>query len=380
MPVEFILGRSDHRVVARQIARDPEHVAGIVLDPRFIGFQEIAVEAARAQKVTVYVEPMTERLVGGAASRTGLPYAADPIDVALLSSWDARAALVHAVLGYQIGTATVLTPPNFFVEAPESLRLNVALFGVAAQEYDEPLRAQLSVHRLLFVRPGFARSLAKAYRRAGARDLELRISPFGGERVHDQQIQSVFSALSQLREEGLGVTLAYQGMIGETAEALNLVQSYSTGIGLNTRYDFKGQLRRLAAPPKPRDGAKPMGPIAWVLLPGAGILVPRKVAQTLYADRSIRAELACFVDTCDGIAGPVTHPREHYLHSRIDYERELVRLPNEWRAEQERNRLTRYIDLRRRLRRGHLPDGTRPMSTETPEALLSYIERFALAA
>lgn len=72
--VEFHLGPSDHRVVEDFVGRNPSGVGGIIVDAKHVETQSVAIEAARAHRLDVHVEPLTERLIAPGFSIGSLDY------------------------------------------------------------------------------------------------------------------------------------------------------------------------------------------------------------------------------------------------------------------------------------------------------------------
>jgi hypothetical protein len=80
MGIEFRLGGSDHKVVDDFLARRPEGVTGIWVEPHHVRIQRGVIEAARSMGLMVLVEPLTERLVAPGFTPKGLSYAARGAD------------------------------------------------------------------------------------------------------------------------------------------------------------------------------------------------------------------------------------------------------------------------------------------------------------
>ncbi|MEX0750063.1 MAG: hypothetical protein WD359_04565 [Dehalococcoidia bacterium] len=190
----------------------------------------------------------------------------------------------------------------------------------------------------------------------------------------------MFEILEAFKLAGIRVSLGFQGDIGQTALALNVVDAYSTGIGYRERFDHSGVMsrqRRLTGQAKPSGG-----PTAGVFLPLAEGTVPRRLAQALYSDESIRTRLACDLGGCaKQIDAPVNDPRAHYLHSRASRVEEILRYPPAWRPSHERDRLRTAIEFRERLNAHQLPTYTRKFKTQekigtrTMNALLTQVDR-----
>lgn len=173
---------------------------------------------------------------------------------------------------------------------------------------------------------------------------------------------------------GMIVTLGHSGNIGQTALALGHVEAFSVGIGMGERVDHASAIGRPVRP-APDDGdAVHFGAQARVYLPDPAVLVDRRHAQVLLANREIRGRISCRLGNCgDDIAGPAADPREHYLHSRSEQVAQLLGRPSAWRLTMELDRLQRALDLREIINRAHLPDGAHPLKTRTLRSLLEDI-------
>ncbi len=62
MTIEFRLDRSDHRVAEAFLDKRPEHVAAILIEAHNLSRQADAIASAKANRVDVVVETLTERL------------------------------------------------------------------------------------------------------------------------------------------------------------------------------------------------------------------------------------------------------------------------------------------------------------------------------
>lgn len=270
-----------------------------------------------------------------------------------------------------------MTAPHFFASDFGTLELNVELVKLTAHEYgsDFEVRAVCSVFRPLLAEPNRARTVVRLYAESGVSSVELRLSPLGKSDEGVQKIKSTFDILRAFREYDISVILGFQGVIGETAYAAGLIDGYSTGIGLNDRFDFAAVKSSQKQNAQERSGGgdrRPRGRGApRVLLPTAGVQVSKKVAETLFADRAIRARLACRLGDCaNSIDGPLRFPLRHYLHDRAHTISEIDRLPRGWRAAQQRDRLQRSIELCEVIN-SHLDDasGVKKLETRTLESL-----------
>ena len=139
---------------------------------------------------------------------------------------------VRQVLHAQGPFATKLIPPHFYVHDPASALLNIALARLAVELADGmPVRPVLLVSRKV----AYAEldAFVARYRELDeVTEVELRVSPFGGDDESASKIRSVFRIADAFREADLDVVLGYSGNIGQTALALDHVTGFSVGIGI----------------------------------------------------------------------------------------------------------------------------------------------------
>ena len=372
--VQFRLGHNDHKVVEDFVSTAPTGVAAIAVDAKHLRVHAGAVEAARTAGLAVYIEPLTERLVAEGFSVGGLDYAdVFPLTPGSLGTDGDRARLVARVVSPQAPVATAVTPPHFFVENDEVLDLNLALVRRTMDEFGQRcgLRAILAISRTFLARPGNAHVVAQRYRQAGVQNLELRMSPLGGEDEGVPKIRSAFDIVAAFNAVGLSVTLGNQGMLGETALALGIADSYSVGIGMLERYDYKAVLSRQQRPKRDDQAG---GPQAGIYLAEAGVTLARRTAQPLFSDRRIRGHLACAHGRCAAaINGPLLDPRGHYLHARAADVAEILTRPPQWRPMLQRDRIDRALQVRATVNR-FLTNDASPVKTRTLSSLTRVLD------
>ena len=379
MTVEFRLGRQDHLKVEDFLASTPGGVSAITLDTRAHRTQAAAAEAADQLDIDVLFDPATERLADPGFELPGFRYAdAAPYDLdRLVRDGPARAQLVEAVIEGHPSTITAVTPPHFYVSDERGLSLNVALAEETRHFTDLPLRATLVVARAYA--HGAARGMAAEYAQAGIAELELRLSPLGGENEGPAKIKSVFAICDTFRAAGIRVTLGQSGNIGRAAVALGHADAYSVGVGMREKTDYSAGLYRQLNPAPPSsddESSGPRGALAGIYLPGPSLLVSRTVGAALLANTDIRTRIGCRLGTCrENIAGPAHDPRGHYLHARAAEMHGMQDQPSAWRAKGEFDRVRRALELRRLLNRHHLDLLQSPVKTRTLETLLADIDQ-----
>jgi hypothetical protein len=257
-----------------------------------------------------------------------------------------------------------------------SAQLNLDLVAETLGSGDAEVRAILLARRDRLAQPGVAAELAKRYADTGVTALDLRLSPLGANNDGSRKVRTAFEIIDTFNAEGISVNLGLQGNLGQTALALGIVGGFSVGIGVRESIDHGSAI---AAQQKPRSKSdKFFGAQPGIWLHGAEVVVPRRVAQALFADPGIRSRLACSIGACGAsVGGPLADARTHYIHSRTAEVVTMLSRPTRWRVSHEEARLVRAIDMRA-IVNGHLPskiDQTpvHPVKTRLLEVLVAEI-------
>jgi hypothetical protein len=379
--IEFRVPRQDHIVVEDFLATSPGGVLGIQLEITNLDRHSDVASTARNAGKEVTVDPMTERLCHVGFAEDRVPFAElYPIDqLTLARSASARATLAERLIDLQRPHATAFTPANFFVADSDDVGLNLAMVHqTRALVPDEEMRPILAVDSRYLAKKGEAAALARAYRDAGARRLELRISPLGGHDMGPIKVRNTLAALAAFKAAGLDVLLAESGLIGHAATALDLAGSFSVGVGYWEKYDHKTTVSRQvknAEPSDESDASGPRGAQANVYLPGAEIAVPRKMAKVLYGSTSVRSRLGCGIGKCsNAIDGPLLDVRGHYLHSQSSAVEAMLDQPPAWRPTLLRDRFDAAIRRREELWKALPADVIAPKS-KTLTSLVDEVDR-----
>jgi len=379
MGVEFKLGRQDHKKVEDFLGRRPTGVDAITIDVNHASYQASAADEAKAMGIDVLIDPLTERLADIGFEPDGLEYftPGEPIDTDLLrTDWAACRQFVRQVLDAQRPLATKLIPPHFYVHDPASARLNIRLARMAVELADGmPVRPVLLVSRQFAV-ANLDRFAANYRGLDEVTEVELRVTPFGGDDESAGKIRSVFGIADAFREGDLDVVLGYSGNIGQTALALNHVTGFSLGIGMREHVNHASTInRQVRALDETDDDNNHFGAHAGVYLPGPAATVNRTTGAAMLADTTIRTRIGCRIGKCaNGINGPAADPRDHYLHAKAYEVAELIGTPAPWRANTEHGRLGRALMLRELINAGHIPPGAYTLKTRTVRGLLEGID------
>lgn len=374
MGVEFRLGHGDHKVVEDFLTHHPAGVAAVVLDPKAARHQEHAAEAAIEAGVEVYFDPATERLTGPGFDMPSLNYARNGLydTVVLASDPRARAQLTEQVAQAHPSTVTRLTPPHFYVADTATARLNLDLAERMTHDHgSKPVRPVLLLSSRLPL--DVVRLIADDYAAAGFRDLEVRVTPLGGEEESARKILRAFGFLAAFTGNGIAVTLGRSGNVGQVAVALGHAAHFSVGIGMLERVNHAAQMTRQKAPPP--EGGTGGGPQSGIYLPGIAYTAPPKVGKALLENTDLRTRVSCRIGICgSSVRGPLADPRAHYLHSRAHEAAALEERPPTWRATMETDRLRRALELRGLINRAYLPEDAPVLKTRTLSSLIDDIE------
>jgi hypothetical protein len=382
MSVEFQLDHQDHPKVEDFLARDSRGIGAITLHPKAAAHQQAAAEAAIAAGVEVLYDPRTERLEHDGFTINGLPgFNGTPYDVNVLAAnLDARQALVEQIIAAHPAITTIVTPPHFYVADARGANLNLALAEATK------LMTEKKVRPVFLVRARFSsdllKQIAKEYVAAGFNEIDLRISPLGGENDGIAKIRSTFAIADIFRSAGLRVVLGRSGNVGQAAFALGHVDAYSVGLGQMEHTNHAADISRQKRPPKLDENGKKTGGV-WqgVYLPGIAATVSMKRARQLLGHSDVRSRLGCRIDACaNSLLGPINDHRSHYLHARANDMGKLLDTPVAWRAKLETDRLQRAVELRELVNESYRSKGEPLLQTRTLHSLLDGIEQERISA
>lgn len=214
------------------------------------------------------------------------------------------------------------------------------------------------------------------YAAAGITDIEIRLSPLGGDDESLRKIRDAYTTIRLFKEAGLHVTLGHSGNIGQIAVAMGHADAYSVGVGMLERVNHRSLINRQKQPPKPRTDDNPGGgPTAGIYLPGIAATVTRRAGKKLLENTDIRTSLGCRIGSCSSsVRGPADDPRGHYLHARAREMSKMLERPEAWRPTLEIERLRQANQLRRRINKYYLGDDVTELKTRTLMSLVNGIE------
>lgn len=369
MGIEFRLASGDHLKLEDLLSHAPAGVSGIVLDSKTALRQETVAEAAGEVGVGVFFDPATHRMIAPGFTAATLPYSnRGVLRPALLQERpELQIQLVEQVLAAHPSFATAITPPYFATETLDDHVLNLKLVELAAARTDRPLRPVV----LLSTRfAGSAQAAAEDYARRDVAQVELRLTPLGGERESLRKLSTSRATAQALTDAGLQVTLGASGNVGQVFAALGVVEHFSTGIGWAEHVDHSATLKS-----QQRGGVPPTGVSRSVYLPGLAMSLSTKAAARLLDEPDLRMRVGCRAPGCcrGSLKGPLLDRRKHYLNSKTNEVARLLAAPPPWRPRHERERLAAARDLRLEVTRFYGEDQA-PLPTRTLSALIDHID------
>lgn len=382
MSIQFRLGNNDHKPVEDFLSRDPSGTGAIVLDTKNARHQAGAADAARRAGVAVLWEPAVEKLAYPGHNLDRFPMWSGElynVDQMAISARQ-RGELIDRTLDAHPDFVTIATAPHFYVTDARSASLNVTLAEMTRLAADRPVRAVVTLANKFGLHGG--QDLARAYFDAGIRDIEIRLSPLGGDDESLRKIRDAYATVKYFKDAGLRVTFGHSGNIGQVAVALDLADSFSVGIGMLERVNHSTTINRQKQPPKERTEEDPGGgPTAGIYLPGVAGTVTRRAGKELLDHTDVRTSLGCRLGSCgDSINGPLNDVRGHYLHARASEMNKLLATPAAWRHTIEVARLRQANELRRRVNTYYLSKNVSKLRTRTMMSLINGIDEMRQAS
>jgi hypothetical protein len=262
-----------------------------------------------------------------------------------MSDYDKQRLVAEVVESEQQLGATVVVPPYLLASGPEDPAFAVSLeFMATTARYMRRHGVNLPLlpvfcgtHRAFAAesawRDGIDRFTAAAAD-LGPQTVALCLTPVGNATDSYAKVLRYFLTAQRVKRAGM-TTLAWrQGVLGVGITAAGL-DGYETGIGTGEKADVRDMIARR----KPRAGGQTRGGGSrpMVYLEPLGRSVPRDVAETLLADRNMRARLICDDETCcpHGVNSMLDDPRPHAVRSRARRLAALADMPHRsWRLHQ----------------------------------------------
>ena len=361
------------------LARRPNGVSFITLSAKAAKHQIQAAEAAKDLGLHVLYDPRTDRMAAADpdGQLEGLPaYGGALLDLDTLASNPVRREeLVIRTIESHPGTATIVTPPWFFIDSERTARLAVDLAELTRLASDRPVRAVLTISDKLT--SSLVDTIADELARAQVRDVDIRVSPTSAEADSLRKVRRVFAILDAFSSRGFSVNMGMAGNLGQVAVALGHASTFSVGIGQGEHVDQRATLRHQVSPQPKRydeDGKEKRGQWEGIYLPGLAATTSRKIGTALLRHSDIRTRIGCRTEECaNSVAGPLVDSRRYYLHARTHEISVLEGRPEKWRAQAELERLQRALSLRQLINQRYWTEKGPGLPTRTLESLLDDI-------
>ncbi len=384
MGIEFLVGHADHHKMQDFLARDHDGVSAVILDAKAGSLQEELADFAAGEGRAVLRDPRTDRLEHPGLHLEQLPgYRSEGYDLKqLAANPGARAELTERVLATQVGLVTAMTPAYFFGIDKRALHLNFTLAEAAQAQTDEPVRPIVTLRSRTPI--DLVEELASEYMHAGFEEIDLRISPLGGEKDSLVKVRFAFAAADAFATNGLRVTLGHSGNIGQVGYALGHVDAFSVGIGMREKVNLAGDYSRQALEPKLDENGKKIGGGGWegVYIPALAMTLSKARAEVLLGHSDLRTRIGrCRIGACAAsLTGPLEDHRTHYMHAKAAEVALLQNTPAPWQAEAEAKRLGRALELRELVNKEYKRRGEKILATRTLESLVDDIGEAKVAA
>jgi hypothetical protein len=269
---------------------------------------------------------------------------ADAVGPGEYATGRAREEFIGEVVTFQLEQgATAVIPPYPYVSATDDPWFAVAVGWI------EATRAYLDRNGIalpiLPVLCGQLRSLstegswvsglddfARAASGAGAEAIGLCLSPVGDGFDSYDKLMRLFRTAERVKDVSGGRVLAWrQGIYGHALVAAGL-DGYETGIGTSEQSNVRANIASRKPPPSGKASAGRS--FSGIYLEPLGRSLPRRVAQLLLANVSMRAKVMCTDERCcpRGVASTIDQHREHAVRSRARELDTLAALPaRAWR-------------------------------------------------
>jgi hypothetical protein len=250
--------------------------------------------------------------------------------------------LVAEIVEFQVENgATVVIPPYFYAERPESPEFEASLAAIGrtarrlrADGVALPIMPMLSVQLRGFLhRPDWQAALDRftlAAADVGPQTIGVQFSPMGDGSESYGKVLDLILGTRHIRSAGVPTIAWRQGVFGPALVAAGL-DGYECGMGIGEQAKAKAFMGSRKPRKKTGKGFSSEG----VYLAALGRSVPRKVARILLEDRALRGRLVCDSLRCcpqgaDSMLASKGRP--HAVRTRSRGLQELADIPNiDWR-------------------------------------------------
>jgi len=250
--------------------------------------------------------------------------------------------LVSEVVEFQVNNgATLVVPPYFYADRPDSPEFDATISAIGrtarrlrADGIALPIMPLLSIQLRGFLHgSGWQAALDRFTSAAvdvGPQALAVQLSPVGDGSESYGKLLNLTLAMRHIRSAGVSTIAWRQGVFGAALVAAGL-DGYECGMGIGEQ----AKARAFMGSRKPRKREGNGFSSEGVYLSGLGRSVPRKVAQLLLEDRSVRGRLLCdSVRCCPQGADSMmaSKGRPHAVRARSRGLQDLSEIPNmDWR-------------------------------------------------
>jgi hypothetical protein len=279
--------------------------------------------------------------------------------------------LVAEVVEFQVAHgATVVIPPYFYAEKPESpeFEASVAAIGRTARRLRAdgvrlPIMPVLSAQLRGFLhRPDWQTALDRftfAAADIGPQTIAVQFSPMGDGSESYGKVLDLILGARHLRSAGIPTIAWRQGVFGPALVAAGL-DGYECGMGIGEQAKAKAFMGSRKPRKKTGKGFSSEG----IYLAALGRSVPRKVAGVLLEDRALRGRLICDSLRCcpRGVESMMASKgRPHAVRTRSRDLKELADIPSiDWRLHRiEKDAASGFVAASKAnevLERAHVPN------------------------
>jgi len=315
---------------------------------------------------------------------------ADAIDLKLLDNPFTLDKLVAQIVEFQVENgATVVIPPYFYADKPESVEFGVSLAAIGrtarrlrADGVALPIMPVLSVQLRGFLhRPDWQAALDRftlAAADVGPQTIAVQFSPMGDGSERYGKILDLILGARHIRSAGVPTIAWRQGVFGSALVAAGL-DGYECGMGIGEQAKAKAFMGTRKPRKKSGKGFASEG----VYIAALGRSVPRKVARVLLEERSLRGRLVCDSLRCcpQGADSMMTSKgRPHAVRTRSRGLQELVEIPsNDWRlhhiGKEAASGFVAATKANEVLARAKLPNRIKPGSYAALEQVTDYLRK-----
>jgi hypothetical protein len=390
---------NDHKVVedllAPRVGLGSRPISRLVLNapdaPRRKLFSELAAETG----TPLVIDPLTTLLQCEVDEEDPWVHEVDfgraaALDSQALGSPFVLDKLVSEVVEFQVNNgATVVIPPYFYADKPESPEFEASISAIGrtarrlrADGIALPIMPLLSVQLRSFLHgPGWQATLdrfATAAVDVGPQAIAVQFSPVGDGSESYGKILNLILGMRHIRSAGVPTIAWRQGVFGPALVAAGL-DGYECGMGIGEQ----AKARAFMGSRKPRKKTGKGFSSEGVFLAGLGRSLPRKVAQLLLEDRSVRGRLLCDSMRCcpqGADSMMASKGRPHAVRARSRGLQELAEIPNmDWRlhhiGKEAASGFVAATKANEVLARAEVPNRVKPGSYASLEQVVDYLRK-----